>query len=183
MMYEHKAGNLVACICEGNAEIEIIEILLRNDKLKFNQDDLLDEKLFTNSMRSSKNLERRYLTQNFEPGQQIEIIRILDSRKENFKISEEYRNKVAGEVINCYTRPEIELLIILREGHYEKFKRSRHQKPSDYCIHELNLGKDIKRKGFITWYFSDLDTLVEVLREYHRIRPDKDENTIFTLLK
>lgn len=182
-MYEHKTGNLVACICEGKAEIEIIEILLRNDKLKFTQDDLLDEKLFTNSMRSSKNLERRYLTQNFEEGQQIEIIRILDSRKENFKISEEYRNKVAGEVTNCYTRPEIEMLIILREGHYENYKRSSYQKPSEYCIHELKLGKNIKKRGFISNYFAEHVTLIEVLEEYHRIRPDKGEDSIYTLLR
>lgn len=39
-MYEHKEGNLVACICEGNAELEIVDILLRHDKLKFQIKDL-----------------------------------------------------------------------------------------------------------------------------------------------
>jgi len=115
-MYEHKEGNLVACICEGNAELEIMKILLTHGKLKFQPEDLLDERIFTGSMRSSRNLETRYLTQNYKEGQQIEVIRILDSRKESYNIADEFKGKLAG-ITNCYTRPEIELLIILNEGH------------------------------------------------------------------
>ncbi|WP_400243844.1 hypothetical protein AB3U99_21875 [Niallia sp. JL1B1071] len=180
-MFEHKEGNLVACICEGNAEQEIMEILLENGKLKFQPEDLLDERLFTGSMRSSRNLERRYLTQNYKEGQKIEIIRILDSRNESYKIADEFKGKLAS-ITNCYTRPEIELLIILHKGHYDKFMRSKYKKPSDYCIHDLNLGKKIKSKAFISNYFQDPEELVQVLEIYHRVRSD-EECTIFSLLK
>lgn len=182
-MYEHKEGNLVACICEGNAELEILALLLEADKLKFSAEDLLDDKLFSKLMRSAKNLETRYLTQNFEPGQQVEIIRIVDSKSESYSIRSEYKSKIAGEVVNCYTRPEIEMLVVLNEGHYDKFKRSRHQKPSDYCIHELKLGKNIKNKGFIANYFSNVYSLIDALNEYHQKRSDKTEDTIYSLLK
>lgn len=180
-MFEHKEGNLVACICEGNAELEIMEILLTHGKLKFQPEDLLDERLLTGSMRSSRNLETRYLTQNYREGQQIEVIRILDSRKESYNIADEFKGKLAG-ITNCYTRPEIELLIILHQGHYDKYRRSNYKKPSDYCIHELKLGKKIKRKGFISDYFRDSEALIHVLEQYHRIRSDED-CTIFSLLK
>lgn len=133
-------------------------------------------------MRSPKTLERRYLTQNFEPEQQIEVIRILDSRNENFTIQGAYKEKIAGEVINCYTRPEIEMLLILQEGHYDKFKRSSHLKPSEYCIQELKFGK-LKRKKFMADYFSDAYELVQILEEYHQKRPDKSEDTIYSLVR
>ncbi len=48
-------------------------------------------------------------------GNQISIIRILDSRRENFKLSKAYEHKV--DVINVITAPKIEMLIILNEAH------------------------------------------------------------------
>lgn len=92
-----------------------------------------------------------------------------------------FKGKLAG-ITNCYTRPEIELLIILHKGHYDKFMRSQYKKPSDYCIHELKLGKKIKSKAFISDYFQDPEELVQVLEMYHRVRSD-EECTIFSLLK
>lgn len=44
----------------------------------------------------------------------ISVVRILDSRRENFKLSRAYRDKV--DVINIITAPEIEMLIIFSEG-------------------------------------------------------------------
>lgn len=181
-MFEHKENNLIACICEGNAELEIMELLLRNDKLKFSKDDLLDDRLFTGSMRSARKLETRYLTHNYEPNQKIEIIRIIDSKSENYAIRGAYKTKVAGEVINCYTRPEIEMLLIIHNGKYEQFKRSN-KKPSEYCIHDLRMGKNIKQKNFIRNYFNKINNLVDTLKEYHRIRPNKKEKTIYSLLR
>lgn len=181
-MYNHKLNNLVACICEGNAELEIMKILLQEQKLKFVETDLLDDRLFSKAMRSARHLETRYLAQNYEPGQKIEIIRIIDSRTESYKIQGAYKEKVEGEVVNCFTRPEIEMLVIINEGKYDQFKRSK-LKPSEFCVHNLNKGKNIKNKGFITQYFADVDALVKTLEEYHQKRPDKKEDTIYSLLK
>lgn len=54
-MFNHIPNNLVACICEGNAELEIIEMLLEQNLLKFQSCDLLDGQLFTRLMRKPKN--------------------------------------------------------------------------------------------------------------------------------
>lgn len=45
---------------------------------------------------------------------QISVIRILDSRREDFRLSKAYEYKV--DVINVITAPEIEMLIIHSEG-------------------------------------------------------------------
>ena len=60
----------------------------------------------------------------------ISVIRILDSRRENFKLSKAYEHKV--DVINVITAPEIEMLIIFNEDKYKEFKKSG-KKPSDFC--------------------------------------------------
>ena len=37
------ASSLIACICEGGAETEIMNILLDNDLLIFNREQLIEE--------------------------------------------------------------------------------------------------------------------------------------------
>ena len=50
------------------------------------------------------------------------MIRILDSRREEFRLSKAYEQKI--DVVNVITAPEIEMLIIHAEGAYDQFKRS-----------------------------------------------------------
>lgn len=183
-MYRHRVGNLVASICEGNAELEIIEALLENELLKFTREELLDEEVFTKTMRSPRLLESRYLSQELEHGQKVEVIRVLDSRTENYRIQSPYTEKVAGEVITCLTRPEIEILLILAEDKFEEYKRSG-LKPSDFCKQCIPAfkRKKIKGSGFVSSYFSDVSKLLKVLEKYHQIRGDKSELSIWSLLK
>lgn len=93
--------------------------------------------------RSAKRFEGRYLRKRFD--NQISVVRILDSRREEFRLSKEYAHKIDG--INVITAPEIEMLIILNEGAYERFKRSG-KKPSDFCKIELRM-HDIKSYDFV----------------------------------
>lgn len=116
----------VACICEGSAEHAIMDLLLDSDKLIFSNEQLLDGEIIRS--RSAKKFEQKYLRKNFN--KKITVLRILDSRKENFRLSKAYVNKVS--VISIITAPEIEMLIIFSEGKYADFKRSR-MKPSDFC--------------------------------------------------
>ncbi|MGE7431522.1 hypothetical protein ACQKLM_25955 [Bacillus thuringiensis] len=178
-MYKHSPTNLVACICEGNAEVEIIELLLEHNKLPFLKSSLLDEKPLTGTMRSARNLETRYLGQIFEPGQRIEIIRIVDSKSEKYSIRHAYQKNISG-IFHFFTTPEIEMLIIINENKYNAYKRSN-KKPSKYCSEDLKM-KNIKQKGFISNYFSNINTLITALQKYHQIRPDKDMDTIYSLI-
>lgn len=111
---------------------------------------------------------------------QISIIRILDSRREEFRLSKAYANKI--DVINVVTAPEIEMLIIHNEGQYEKFKRSG-KKPSDFCKTDLRM-HDVKSYDFVKGYFSDPDILVKVIKEYRHIASvPNGEYTLVDLLK
>lgn len=111
---------------------------------------------------------------------QVSVIRILDSRREDFRLSKAYEHKV--DVINVITAPEIEMLIIHSEGAYDKFKRSG-KKPSEFC--KTNLGMhDVKSYDFVKDYFSNPQTLISAIKEYRRTANiPKGEYSLSDLLK
>lgn len=166
----------IACICEGTAEQVIMNILLDNHKLIFEREDLLEEDVLRS--RSGQKFEQQYLRKGFDD--KITVLRILDSRGENFKISKVYQHKI--NVVNIITAPEIEMLIIFNENKYENFKKSR-KKPSDYCKEDLSY-KNVKSKSFITEYFENVNSLINAIKEYKRVSHiPNNECSLFDLLK
>ena len=110
----------------------------------------------------------------------ISVIRILDSRHENFKISKAYASKV--DVINVVTAPGIEMLIILNENKYKDYKKS-YKKPSAFCKEDLRM-IDVKAYDFVKQYFSDPIVLITAIKKYHEItRVPNGEYTLLDLLK
>ena len=108
------------------------------------------------------------------------MIRILDSRRENFKLSKAYEHKV--DVINVITAPEIEMLIIFNEDKYKEFKKSG-KKPSEFCKEDLKM-TDVKSYKFVRAYFADHAVLVASIRKYHEMsKIRKGEYTLLDLLK
>jgi hypothetical protein len=171
-----KLAKYKACICEGAAESAIMDILVDNDLLIFSRSEMLDESVIR--CRSAKRFEERYLRKGFDD--QISVIRILDSHREEFRLSKAYQHKI--DVINVVTAPEIEMLIIHNEASYEQFKKSG-KKPSDFCKTDLRMG-DVKSYEFVKAYFSNPETLIQAIREYHRVANiQKGEYTLFDLLK
>lgn len=77
-----KLAKYKACICEGAAESAIIDIMLDNDLLIFRREEILDEQVLR--CRDAKTFETRYLRKSFSD--KISVIRILDSRREVFKL-------------------------------------------------------------------------------------------------
>lgn len=166
----------IACICEGSSENAIINLLLDSDKLIFNYEQLLNQEIIRT--RSAKEFERKYLRKSFD--KDITVLRILDSRKENFKLSKAYKNKIS--VINIITAPEIEMLIIFNEGQFTQFKKSK-MKPSDFCKVKLQY-KYVKRYDFVIEYFSDIDELINSISQYKKnSKIRRDELTLFDLIK
>ena len=144
-----KLAKYKACICEGSAEEAIIDILIDNDLLIFKREELLEERVIR--CRNAKRFEERYLRKGFD--EKISVIRIMDSRREEFRLSKAYEKK-------------IEMLIIHAEGAYNQFKRSG-KKPSEFCKSSLRM-HDVKSYDFVNKYFSDPKTLVKAIREYRR---------------
>ena len=155
-----KLAKYKACICEGSAEEAVIDILIDNDLLIFKREELLEERVIR--CRNAKRFEERYLRKGFD--EKISVIRILDSRREEFRLSKAYEKKI--DVTNIITAPEIEMLIIHAEGAYNQFKRSG-KKPSEFCKSSLRM-RDVKSYDFVKEYFSDPKTLVKAVREDRR---------------
>ena len=171
-----KLSKYKAVICEGVAEQTIINILLDNNLLLFNRTELIDEDVLT--CRSAKVFEQRYLRKSYND--KVSVIRILDSRREEFKISAVYKSKV--DVINVITAPEIEILVIHSEKQYDAFKKSK-MKPSLFCKERLHY-KNIKSREFVQNYFSDAKKLVDAIKDYHKkAKVKKNEKTLLDLIK
>ena len=96
--------------------------------------------------RDGKRFEEKYLRKGFL--EKISVIRILDSRRENFKLSKAYEQKV--DVINVITAPEIEMLIIFNEDKYKEFKKSG-KKPSDFCKEDLKRGQISPNHAYVQY--------------------------------
>ena len=75
-----------ACICEGAAENAIMDILLDNNLMIFNRGEMIEEEVIR--CREGKKFEEKYLRKGFKA--KISVIRILDSRREKFKLSKDY---------------------------------------------------------------------------------------------
>ncbi|SDQ13221.1 hypothetical protein LHA31_11765 [Carnobacterium viridans] len=174
-------GEIIACIYEGTAEKVIIEILLDANKLIFNKEDLLNEELIKRI--KPKQFQSNYLNQDYE--KKIKVIRVIDKKNEGFKISAPYEEQVS-EVVPIITRPEIEILVIIGMGQYDRFKRQSskgYQKPSDYCKQVMNI-KNVKTEKFMRHHFSDVDYLIRCLQEYHsKIDLKSGEQDFTTLLR
>ena len=165
-----------ACICEGSAETAIIDVLLDNDLLIFSRTEMIEEKVIR--CRSGKIFEERYLRKGYTD--KISIIRILDSRRENFKISKAYEPKV--DVIDIITAPEIEMLIIFNENMYVEYKKSG-MKPSSFCKQTLKM-HDVKSYDFVKSYFEEPQVLISCIKKYHqKSKVRKGEYTLLDLLK
>ena len=171
------SSSLIACVCEGGAEATIMDILLDNDLLIFNREQMIEERVLARM--SVRDFERRYLRIAYD--QRIIILRVIDSRREEFTLSKAYRCQV--EVVNVITDPEIEVLIIASKKKYDKYCRSGIKKPSDYCKEVLKI-KNVKTPAFVREYFSDPNFLIDSIKEYHRLHRQKNtEASIYDLLK
>lgn len=169
-------GTYVACIAEGSAEQAIIDILLDHHLLIFEREHMIDEKVL--HCRSGETFESRYLRKGFDGP--ITVFRILDSRREEFKLSKAYRDKV--DVINVITAPEIEMLIILNEDKYTQFKGSS-MKPSEFCKSSLRY-HNVKSYDFVKTYFSDPAVLIAAIKRYTEVsRIQSGESTLMDLLR
>lgn len=177
MKIEIPEENIIACICEGNAEATIMDILIDSHQLSFDREQLLDQEII---MRVGvKEFEKRYLRKEFN--KKITVLRILDSPREQFNLSKAYREQV--EVITIITSPEIEMLIIHNEGKYQEYARVKSTtKPSEYCKTQLHM-KNVKKASFIEEYFKDPQLLVDAIKQYDRNhRRRTHEHTLLDLI-
>ena len=171
-----KLTNPTACIAEGNADRAILDVLLDNERAIFTRNQLLDEEVLPRT--SARSFEDNYLGKAFD--EPITVIRVIDSRRENFPLRAGYKDKI--KLITVITAPEIEILVIIAENAYKDYLKTK-LKPSEYCKVKLGL-KDIKPYDFAYEYFQDIHRLIETIKEYKRLKSTpKNEYTLYDLAK
>ncbi len=100
----------ILMMCEGSNELEIMKILLRNDCLKYSEDDLLNLTPYHARQIEKNSAVRTAL--NLHSGE-IRIFRIGDSLNEKLRIPKDYKDRIIGVEKYC-TKPELEMLLIIR---------------------------------------------------------------------
>ncbi len=182
-----KTGHVI-CISEGSAEEVIIKRLFESNKLVFKRKDIYKgDKLIREFSRTRQG--KKFAGENLEMDygeRHINVLRILDSKSENFNLGPVYDEKIqSGEIriFDILTRPEIEILIIINEGHYQKFtNRKGGIKASTYCKKELNI-EDVKSKNFVSNYFNDANILINSITRYKNLHQVEGECCLFDLLE
>ena len=172
-----------AILCEGSAEEAIIELLLMNNCLIIENDEsLLNEGPIRT--RSADQFVNKHLGFSFKAP--INVYRIIDSKNENFNLSKKNQKIFEGKLIihNIITKPEVEILIIIAEGHFDNYSRKKSKiKPSEYCKNILKM-KGVKSYHYVMAYFENIDKLITSLIQYERyIGKHGNEESLVDLLK
>lgn len=174
----------ILIMCEGPNELKIINLLLDNDKLKFNRDDLLDMRPFHARQLTSPQLKPALDAYHGD----ITIYRVGDKMSDVLKVPKELLPAIKGQHKFC-TKPELERLLIIAENQVSQFEKVKSkQKPKDFCKQNvvLNRKKYDNSTAFYDDYFKDnIETLISAIVEYHRThsKHKSDEGYLFDLLK
>lgn len=170
-------------MCEGTNELKLIELLLDNDKLKFDRDDLLDMRPFHARQLTSPQLKPALDAYHGE----LSIYRVGDKMSDALKIPKELLPFIKEQRKFC-TKPELEILLIIAENSVSQFEKVKSkQKPKDFCKQTivLNRKKYDNSTAFYDNYFkNNIDALVSAIIEYRRThgKHKSDEGYLYDLL-
>lgn len=172
-------------MCEGPNELEIIRILLENNKLKFTEDDLLGLTPYHARQISSNAQVRTAL--NIYSGQDVIVIRIGDKQNEKLKIPNVYQDKIIAVEKYC-TKPELEMLLIIAENLVDEFEKNKSsKKPKEFAKEHICCGRKHYNNStqFYREYFgNNVPLLVSSIKKYKQIHAhSKDEQYLADLLR
>lgn len=153
--------------CEGTAECVVIEHLEEAGKLIVPACNIvhdMDGNPCT-SYRSAKDIQREFLGIDYPNG--LLIARIVDSNPGKLLLDRPYRLRDI-KIYDFITRPEIEVLILVRENALDCFNKrptsERQLSASDWCKQKLKMS-EVKSRAFLEGYWNDADELVRCIRE------------------
>ncbi|MCS4486849.1 hypothetical protein [Staphylococcus americanisciuri] len=170
-------NNYIALICEGECEKYIIDKLLDENRLFFNRSRLIDEKALGGEFRNATKFTQKYLTLKYE--NKITIILVVDKQHE-LKLKKMFSHNVDQQLC-VVTRPEIEMLMIMAMNKYKEYQKVKSDQKPSLFMNQLT-GKKVKNIKFVEDFYIQYD-LIDAIKKYHRIRPDKSQYTIYNLLK
>lgn len=153
--------------CEGKAERVVITTLSEADALVVPNQNIvrdLDGRPCT-LLRRAKDIQREFLGVDYPDG--LLIARIVDVNPGAFRLDRPFR-LLDIKVSDFITRPEIEALVLVREGELDRFRgrrgEDRRLNASDWCMQKLGM-KNVKDEEFLKVYWSDAGELARCIRE------------------
>ena len=172
-------------MCEGPNELEIIRMLLEDDKLIFTEDDLQNLVPYHARQIASNPTVKAAL--NLYHGD-VQVLRIGDKLNDELKIPKEYKGKIKGIEKYC-TKPELEMLLILSENIDSEFEKVK-SKTSAKAFSKENIVYNRTRYNNSTafyraYYGERIDLLVDTIKRYKQLKGkhQKDELYLADLLK
>jgi hypothetical protein len=144
--------------CEGTAEYVIATMLREADAFVFRASNIID----ITRKRKAADIKDAYLNYDFDFD--VCILRIIDSRSAKFNLGKLYAGRFP--IYDVLTRPEIEVLSIINEKQWSKWKKSK-KRPSEFCKDDLRM-RGVKSAEFLTRYW-DVDSLAKAAIEYKRL--------------
>lgn len=163
--------DIVACICEGPTEKNIISLLLDNNNLIFTRDQLLENDCLLGKYKKSTVFCSQYLTMDYE--ERKLVILVIQDHKNKYVIKPPYSEKIAGNHL-IVTAPEIEMLMIHSSGLYDKFQKSK-KKPSVFLAEEWKIRTSkIKHTSFIKDFYNK-NSLVEAIKMHSQKAPKSNK--------
>lgn len=176
---------------EGTAEAAIVESLISHDALVVPFDRLVsdhdDPDRYYTRTRKARDIADRYFNANYHYGgaEGLLIARIVDTSSAKFELPKKVRDDAM--VLSFYTKPEIEMLVIHREGAFKEWERAsrknRSLRPSEFCKASLGM-REVKESSFLKEYWADCGALTRAIREHARTSSrGRDELLLVDLLK
>ena len=171
-------------LCEGTNEVCIINLLLKHNKLKFGIDDLVSLKPFNARQLSNPTIKSELRVYN----RPVEVLRIGDTQRDKFSIPRDLNDIVSKDRIYKYcTLPELEILIILNEGLYKQFQKSK-ESPKTFAKRNIiyNNRRYDQSSDFLEMYYGGkrINMLTKNIIDYkHLKKHKKDEFYIADLLR
>lgn len=172
-------------MCEGPNEKRIMELLLKDNRLCFNEDDLLDLTVF--HARQITRSAQVKTALNIYP-EKVKVLRIGDKQSDKLVIPSEYKCKIESVEKYC-TKPELEMLLIIACGltrEYDKVKSS--VTPKAFAKKNIKCGKkyyDNSTSFYSDYFENNINALVDAIKEYQRMHGKthlKEEHCLAELL-
>lgn len=165
--------NKILILCEGSNEKKIIELLLENNKLQFSSNDLIGLVPYHARQLSSPIIVSAL---NMYQGD-FDIYRIGDKQNDELKIPRNLRHRI-GNIRKYCTKPELEILLIINEGLYQKFINIGKNKAKQFAKEHVVFNKkkyDNSTMFYHNYYYDNIDDLVQNLYEYKHIKKHDTE--------
>ena len=172
-------------MCEGPNELEIIKMLLEQDKMILDSDDLLNLVPFHARQIGSNAAVRAAL--NIYHGE-LKVLRIGDKLSDELKIPKLYKEQIIDVKKYC-TKPELEMLLIISEKIESEFEKVKSKtSPKSFSKERIQYNHkryDNSTEFYREYYGKRINLLVDSIKRYKHIKGkhQSDELYLADLLK